>query len=204
MDRKKIKEQAKEAIKGRLWQYIAPSLLISLLVGLAVFVPSFIFGDESAITSIVEIAVELAVVPASMGLISYYMKLTRREEVNMNELTRWYGLFGSILVLNILISIFVTLWSLLLIIPGIIAAISYSMAMYIFVDGNHNASSCIKESKELMNGYKSDYFVFILSFIGWQLLAILTFGLLYIWLAPYMTAANIIYYDELKKVKGVN
>lgn len=139
-----------------------------------------------------------------MGLISYYMKLTRREEVNMDELTRWYGLFGSILVLNILISIFVTLWSLLLIIPGIIATISYSMAMYIFVDGNHNASSCIKESKELMNGYKSDYFVFILSFIGWQLLAILTFGLLYIWLAPYMTAANVIYYDELKKVKGVN
>ena len=69
------------------------------------------------------------------------------------------------------------------------------------IDGNTNPMDCIRKSKEMMNGYKMDYFMLVLSFFGWLLLGIFTLGILYIWLVPYMNVTFILYYEELKKVK---
>ena len=55
-----------------------------------------------------------------------------------------------------------------------------------------------------MKGYKADYFVFMLSFLGWILLGVLTLGILYIWLYPYMETAKILYYEKLKEIKSSN
>lgn len=202
MDRVKIKEEAKKTIKGRLWKYIYPGLIIGLIMFAIAGGSILIFGKDSVMASVISLGAEIAFMPVSVGLCSYYMKLTRKQDVNFNEVFNWYGLFGGIFVLGILSAIFISLWTLLLVIPGIIAAISYSMSIYMFVDGNHDGLDCIRESKKLMNGFKADYFVFNLSFIGWHILAGLTFGILYIWLMPYVTSANIIYYDELKKHKA--
>lgn len=201
MDRVKIKEKAKETIKGRIWTFIAPSLLVSLIAGLIGGIIGFAFAKDSSVGEMLNVILEVAMLPITVGLLSYYMKLVRGKSVEMAEITKWYNLFGGIFVMFLLIGIFTTLWTLLFIIPGIIAAISYKMAPYIFIDGEHDGASCIKKSKELMNGYKADYFVFQLSFIGWIILGVFTLGILYFWLIPYMTAADIIYYDELKKVK---
>jgi uncharacterized membrane protein len=59
----------------------------------------------------------------------------------------------------------------------------------------------LSKSRELMKGYKWDYFVFNLSFIGWILLSIITFGILFVYVIPYISIADTIYYDELKKIK---
>ena len=91
------------------------------------------------------------------------------------------------------------LWSLLLIIPGIIAAISYTMVFYLCVDKKDlDALETISESKKMMKGYKMDYFIFKLSFIGWILLIPFTLGLILIWLVPYVVIADALFYDKLQ------
>jgi uncharacterized membrane protein len=88
---------------------------------------------------------------------------------------------------------------LLLIIPGIIAAISYSMTFYILADDNSlTAMEAIDKSKAMMEGYKLKYFYLSLRFLGWALLAILTFGIGFLWLAPYMMVASAKFYDDIK------
>ena len=88
----------------------------------------------------------------------------------------------------------------LLIVPGVIVAIGLGMAGLIVIDSDLSAIDALKKSWEMMKGYKWNYFVFILSFIGWIILAPFTLFILFIWLIPYMTVAEVIYYDELKKI----
>ena len=77
------------------------------------------------------------------------------------------------------------------------------MAFYIWIDETKtDTMEVIKESKRMMDGYKWDYFVFGLSFIGWILLVVITFGIAAIYVMPYMTVAQAMYYDELKAIKG--
>ena len=72
------------------------------------------------------------------------------------------------------------------------------MVTYLVVDTNLSGADTLKKSREMMKGYKWDYFVFGLSFIGWILLVPVTLGLIAIWLVPYMVVAEAIYYDRLK------
>ena len=74
------------------------------------------------------------------------------------------------------------------------------MCTYIFVDGEHTEPmEVINESKRMTSGYKWDLFVFGLSFIGWILLSFLFIPVIYV--VPYVTVANAMYYNELKKIK---
>ena len=110
----------------------------------------------------------------------------------------------NILLSEILVGILVFLASLLFVIPGIILTFAYSMVTYLVIDTNLSATDSMKKSREMMKGYKMDYFVFCLSFIGWGFLVPFTLGLLLIWLAPYMAVAEAIYYDKLKELKKIN
>ena len=133
-----------------------------------------------------------------MGLNSYFLKRSRNEEVTWQELFNKYNLILDALLIGIFVAIFVFCWTLLLIIPGIIATIAYSMAYLVKLDNKDlNAIECIKKSKELMKGHKFDYFLLQLSFIGWILLGPFTLFLLYFWLAPYMAKTNCNLYNEL-------
>lgn len=104
-------------------------------------------------------------------------------------------------LLMILICIFVYLWALLLIIPGIIAALRYSMAFYILADDdNIKPIDAIRISKKMMYGHKWRLFKLGLSFIGWILLCAVTCGIGFIFLAPYMTAAHSNFYEYLRGI----
>lgn len=91
----------------------------------------------------------------------------------------------------------------LLIIPGIMIAFSLVMVGYLLADSKETnpgeARNIIRQSREMMNGYKMDYFIFELSFIGWYLLGAITFGIAYIYVIPYFTFANTLYYQRLKE-----
>ena len=94
------------------------------------------------------------------------------------------------------------LWSLLLIIPGIIAYLSYSLVNYILADNdNMSIMEILRESKRLTYGYKADIFLFGLSFLGWYLLSVFTMGIAFIYVIPYTLVASAMYYEELKKIK---
>ena len=123
----------------------------------------------------------------------------KSKEAEVSDLFSQFDRFGDGFCLSLLRSIFIFLWSLLLVIPGIIASLSYSMAHFIMVENpNMTAREALRASKELMDGYKWDLFCLNLSFIGWILLCILTLGIGYLWLDPYMNAAHAAFYRSIR------
>ncbi|WP_430611040.1 DUF975 family protein [Enterococcus sp. DIV0876] len=111
----------------------------------------------------------------------------------------------GIIVIYILSTIFTTLWTLLFIIPGIVKSYAYSQAYFVYYDTYEQTGmrpdflSCITGSRHLMKGYKGKLFLLDLSFIGWHILAIMTAGIGYLWLTPYISATKAAFYENLPK-----
>ena len=99
---------------------------------------------------------------------------------------------------------------LLFLIPGIIKGYAYSQAVLIYKDTvdrtgeQPSARACLDESQRLMKGHKADLFVLELSFIGWFILTVFTFGLLGLWLTPYWTMSQVVFYENLTKGQYLN
>lgn len=103
----------------------------------------------------------------------------------------------------LLTSVFIFLWLLLFLIPGIIKCFSYAMTPYILIEHPEmSVNKAIDESIYLMDGHKFDYFYLGLSFIGWIILSIMSFGIGFIWLIPYMQTTMAAFYADLKKEKN--
>lgn len=99
----------------------------------------------------------------------------------------------------LLMCLYIALWSLLLVIPGIIKSISYSQTLFILRDEpTLKYDGAIERSMAMMQGHKMDYFLLILSFIGWYILGIVSFGIGFLWINPYITRALVIFYEDLK------
>ncbi|TFE23999.1 DUF975 family protein [Cohnella luojiensis] len=126
----------------------------------------------------------------TFGLVSFYLLISRGEKPETSVLFSGFNRFVNTFLLSLLMSIFTILWTLLLIVPGIIAALRYSQAYYILRDNPEiGAMEAIRRSKALMDGQKGKLFMLTLSFIGWFLLTILTLGIGILWLAPYVYTA---------------
>lgn len=104
---------------------------------------------------------------------------------------------------GILVNIFITLWALLFIIPGIIKSFSYAMTYYIRVDHpEYTASQAITESRKMMDGNKWRFFCLSFSFIGWDIVSLLTFGIASFWVGAYKQMAYAAFYEELKETRA--
>ena len=105
-------------------------------------------------------------------------------------------IFGTTLLMNV----YIFLWTLLFIFPGIIKSISYSQTYYVLKDNPElKFNEAIERSMEMMEGHKMQYFLLMLSFIGWIILIILTCGILSLWVTPYMNATFANYYEYVKE-----
>ena len=143
----------------------------------------------------------------NIGYRSYCLLVSRKSEADYKNLFDGFMFFGKAVILDFLINILVILWTALLVVPGIIASYNYRMAYYILLDDpSKSALQCIRESKQLMRGYKSDLFIIDLSFIGWSLLdAVVIFAiptsfplpLVSIWLTPYIHITEASFYNRL-------
>ena len=201
MDYAKIKKEARERIKDHLWDIWKPIIIIGVISGVFSAVATGIFGSESMFTSFVQALLNLLLVPAEIGCTAYMLKFVRGEKYSIDDLKEYYPKFGVLIVINIIMSVFIMLGFVCLIIPGIIISLWYAMVSFIFIDNPElQPTEYLERSKEMMNGYKMDYFVFGLSFIGWVLLCI--FIIPAIWVVPYMEIAMTLYYEELRAVKG--
>lgn len=137
--------------------------------------------------------------PVALGVTGYFVKLIRNEGPVIEDLFGGFRFFTKAFVLNFLIIIFTLLWSLLLIIPGIIAELRYSMAYYIMSDNPQlSAFEALDQSKLMMVGFKGKLFVLRLSFFGWFLLGLLTLGIAFLWVNPYYATAKANFYQDLK------
>lgn len=132
----------------------------------------------------------------SVGFTVFCLRAARGRPVAISNLMDGFAVFLRLLILIVLMSVFVFLWSLLLIFPGIIASFRYSQAIYILLDHPEmSPMDCIRESSRLMKGHKWELFVLRLSFIGWALLALIP--LVSIYVSPYVNLTYAGYYNRL-------
>ena len=134
------------------------------------------------------------------GFIIFLLNTIRAAEPCFGNLLDGFGFFWKILLLNFFMALFIMLWSLLLFIPGIIAAYRYSQAVYILVDDPAKSPlQCLKESSRMMRGHKMELFKLQFSFLGWYLLAAMpTMGYaVQVWSLPYMSMTYALYYEQL-------
>jgi len=116
---------------------------------------------------------DILVVPAfSLGLASVFLNFFRSHKVNTAMLFDGFSMWGKAFILNFLIAVKVFLWSMLFIVPGIVAMIRYSMSIFVLADHpEYRASQCLMESKRLMHGNKGKFALLCLSFVGWLFLS---------------------------------
>ncbi len=138
--------------------------------------------------------------PIAFGMNYYFLSFARGKDPELEDLFKGFSIFPKTCGAYLLIVIYTVLWALLLVVPGIIAAISYSMTFYIMVDNPQiGAQDAIKKSKQMMNGNKYRYFCLLCRFIGWFLLCLLTAGIGFLWLIPYFMVSTARFYESLNK-----
>ncbi len=136
----------------------------------------------------------------SLGYAHFNKKLVMGMEVRFQDLFSRFHIFWKGFCMQLLMGLYTFLWSLLLIIPGIIAAYSYAMTPYILEEyPNMTANEAIGYSKQMMVGNKWRLFCLQISFIGWEILALLTVGIGYLWVAPYAAAAKAAFYFDVAR-----
>ena len=138
--------------------------------------------------------------PLSIAFSWFFLDITRDKAGSIRKLFSIYtkpGKCVKLFLTALLEGIYIFLWSLLLIIPGIIKTLSYSQTYYILKDHPElSPNEAITASKNRMQGKKGKYFLLNLSFIGWMFLSILTLGIGFLWLAPYMSTSLATFYEE--------
>jgi len=133
-----------------------------------------------------------------LGYCKYLLNLHDGEEGNIKDLFSQFGRFADGLLLNLLTAIYTFLWTLLFIIPGIVAFYKYAMAPFIMLENpNMRAGDAITASKKMMYGHKGELFILDWSFFGWVLLSLLTMGVGSLWLTPYRNASYAAFYRNL-------
>lgn len=138
------------------------------------------------------------------GYIRYHLGVRQGKEMPYSTILDGLSFVGKVILLNLVIMIFVGLWSILLVVPGIIAAYRYRFALYNLCENpNIGVMEALRMSKVQTAGHKGKLFVLDLSFLGWGILSMLTLDILNIWVAPYRVQSNIGYFEELKRVTGV-
>lgn len=134
----------------------------------------------------------------SVGYSRFNLDLVDRGEPGFETLFGYFPYWKTTAVSKLLQSVYVLLWSLLFIIPGIVATYSYAMTEFILAENpDLTASEAITKSKEMMSGNRWRLFCLHFSFIGWDILSSLTLGIGNLWLRPYKQAANAAFYREI-------
>jgi len=171
--------------------------------------PGFeIFFSDFRITGIILAALVFMLQPLlDAGFISYCLKLKREQKTDFFDLFNGFIFFFKVIKIFLITFIYVFLWSILLIIPGIVASYRYRQAYYILVDDpGKSALQCISESCLMMKGKKLDLFIIDISFLGWFALNMLVVILIPIpfaipvvttWLYPYLGLTRVVFYDEV-------
>lgn len=185
MNRVEIKNFAKEKLSGNLgsiWKILIIALGISLA---STCVLSILFNKMDA--DFLDSLLGILMMPLRIGTTAFFVSLIENENFEAKDLFKYYHDFVKIIGVTVLMGLIITLGYIFFIIPGIILTLSYSLVPIILIKKPElGIVETLKYSREKMQGHKLDTFVLGLSFIGWAILGTLTFGILYIWLYPYM------------------
>ena len=203
-----LKRQALNALSGRWGLAVGATLLIGILIGIIELAMTGIFsifwGWKEARESItVSILAMIIIGPITLGAYYLVLNAVRGKEVRIGYIFKWLSDGSKIMksfFTYLLMCVYLALWTLLLIIPGIIKSFSYSITYFILNDHpEYTANQAITESRRMMDGHKMDYFLLCLSFLGWFILSVVTFGIGFLWLVPYFYTTSAAFYEEISK-----
>jgi len=210
---KELRKHTRQQLKG-VWGKMAFAFFILSLLHLPYYtfsaldslhkqmpnIPSF-----PIINSVLSIAMLITSGPLALGFVGYFLRRIRGEEFATKNIFDGFSRFLPSLLLMFFTWFFTSLWTLLLVIPGIIKGLGYSMAFYIMYDDPEiKPLEALKKSQIMMKGYKRKLFLLELSFIGWILLGSLTLCVGYLWLYPYICLSITNFYENLKRTQENN
>ena len=232
IDRTAVKLQAKQLIRESQPSMLTAALLYTLLTALIGWLSLRLTGVDtntmnemlrlasegnseavmemmtkatpSAGASLIDSLLRLAMAVVGVGFSLFVMNSVRRSQPALGNLLDGFGMFPRVLFLIILQIVLIFLWSLLLVIPGIIAAYRYSFAVYVMIDHPEmSAMDCLRESKRLTTGYKRQLFLLDLSFIVWFLLTMVPIigYIAQVYVTPYMESAKVLYYEQIRALQ---
>ncbi len=183
-----LMEQARESLKGK-WRLAVKVTLVYVLISILVqAIP--VFGRLASL---------IVTGPFMLGLAIFWLAFSRGQNPELGRIFEGFNTWVRALKAYFLVVIYVFLRLLLLIVPGIIAAYAYSQTFYVLADDkNIGINDAIKKSKMIMQGNKWKLFCLEIRFIGWGLLCILTLGIGYLWLIPYVKVSLAKFYDDIK------
>ena len=163
-------------------------------------VTTLVFGAVSGAASYIPVVGTILVaLPMMYGYSIALLSVMRGGEMNIGGLFDGFNDFGRIVGTKLLQVIYTFLWTLLLVIPGIIKNYSYAMTDFILKDQPELANNAaIEKSMAMMDGNKMKLFLLDLSFIGWAILCLFTLGIGFLFLQPYVQSAHAAFYEDLK------
>ena len=165
--------------------------LWTILAGIATYIAIFAVVTGIALFILGSI-VEIGYMKFNLALVD------RQKEAEISTMFGYFQFWKTAACARLLQSVYVLLWSLLFIIPGIIAGYSYAMTSYILAENPElTASEAIEQSKAMMYGHRWRLFCLQFSFIGWDLLCALTLGIGNLWLRPYKQTAEAAFYRDV-------
>ncbi|MBR1962740.1 MAG: DUF975 family protein [Alistipes sp.] len=208
-----IRQESLALLKGNWGAGVGATLLYCIVCFVAIFVTMAIasivaYGAQSPettslITQLASLLVSIFFIyPIAMGMMTMFLPFVRGEKPLQAS-----GLFYTLkapyykksIGVYLLIYIFTLLWTLLLIIPGIIKALSYSLAPYIMAENPElTANQAIEKSMKMMKGHKMDLFLIYLGYLGFSLLSIVGLCIPLLWIMPYYLTVFAKFYEEVK------
>ena len=194
---KDLMTQARNSLSGR-WGLAVGTFFVYMLIMVVIGSLNYSagFGGLRFVVSIAPLLLNGAFV---LGVATFSLAIARDEDAKLEMIFYGFKYYVKTLGLYLLMVLFILLWMLLLIVPGIIAAISYSLAFYIMHDDpTIGVMEAIGKSKKMMYGYKWKFFCLGLRFIGWFLLGILSSGIGFLWIVPYISISFAKFYDDVK------
>ena len=196
------KNRALASLSGRWDKAVVVMLIVFIILGVVGNVITLPFGAEGVAGQSLSTLWTLLCLPLSWAASVFFLRISRSEEVDYGQLFeafRGWDEYLRIFLTELLKGLYTFLWTLLLIVPGIIKSYSYSMTDFILKDEPElKYDAAIERSMQMMKGHKADLFWLDLSFIGWILLSILTFCIGFLLLAPYIETAHAKFYEDLK------
>ncbi len=193
------RSEGKERVKGLIGTLFLISLITSATSLLDLFLELIQDPRIAFVVAIIVLIVQTLVQPAFVLSNAYvYLRVARGEYIDVGHAFFGFSNFRKALVLNLLMGIYIFLWSLLFIIPGIIKSYAYSFSFFILADNpDLSVFEIIDLSKDFTNGYKGKLFLLDLSYIWLYIISIFALGIPIIWLAPRHEAARAVAYDDL-------
>jgi len=197
--RTKLKNEALATLRGKWTQPVLAALIVILVIGVTEG------GYQTKSYTFVTLGFLIALLVSynlQYGFEVAMLRFRRGREDSVNEMLAagFKEDYGRVLGISLLRAVFIFLWALLLIVPGIIKSYAYAMTAYIAEDHPElGPKECIDQSQAMMQGHKMDLFILDLSYIGWILLGILSLGIGFLWIGPWMDMAHARFYEELKQ-----